>query len=165
MQPHFKLRNSKWCSVSSLTVIDYSKRLAKALIGLRILCTGWFEQLLIAHTTLLEISCCASICFVNGIFLFETNLTNLLAINFIIYKLYRWTLWLFYWNVIVFQCMFQFRKLFFGYFGVWDAIMIHSKRLVEQDVLLIKLNVTVPSQQTSSFGTYTSSTRISRTQI
>ena len=30
--------------------------------------------------------------------------------------------------------------------------MIHSKRLVEQDVLFIKLTVTVPSQQTSSFA-------------
>ena len=24
LQPHFKLRNSKWCSVSSLTIIEYS---------------------------------------------------------------------------------------------------------------------------------------------
>ena len=31
----FKLRNSKWCSVSSLTLIEYS-RLAKALIRLRV---------------------------------------------------------------------------------------------------------------------------------
>ena len=32
------------------------KRLAKALIRLRI-CAGWSEPLLVAHTTLLEISC------------------------------------------------------------------------------------------------------------
>ena len=32
------------------------KRLAKALIRLR-LCAGWSEPLLVAHTTLLEISC------------------------------------------------------------------------------------------------------------
>ena len=32
------------------------KRLAKALISLR-LCAGWSEALLVAHTTLLEISC------------------------------------------------------------------------------------------------------------
>ena len=32
------------------------KRLAKALIRLRV-CTGWSEPLLVAHTTLLEISC------------------------------------------------------------------------------------------------------------
>ena len=36
LQPPFKLRNSKWCSVSSLTIIEYSKRLAKALIRLRV---------------------------------------------------------------------------------------------------------------------------------
>ena len=32
------------------------KRLAKALIRLRV-CAGWSEPLLVAHTTLLEISC------------------------------------------------------------------------------------------------------------
>ena len=32
------------------------KQLAKALISLRI-CAGWSEPLLVAHTTLLEISC------------------------------------------------------------------------------------------------------------
>ena len=32
------------------------KQLAKALISLRV-CTGWSEPLLVAHTTLLEISC------------------------------------------------------------------------------------------------------------
>ena len=35
------------------------KRLAKALIRLRI-CAGWSEALLVAHTTLLVISCCGS---------------------------------------------------------------------------------------------------------
>ena len=56
VQPLFKLRNSKWCSVSSLTL----KRLAKALIRLRV-CAGWSEASLVAHTTLLEIQCHGSI--------------------------------------------------------------------------------------------------------
>ena len=51
VQPPFKLRNSKWWSVSSFTVI-----VAKDLISLRI-CAGWSEPLLVAHTTLLKISC------------------------------------------------------------------------------------------------------------
>ena len=58
VQPHFKLRISKWCSVSSLTVIEYSsnkQRLwsdyAYAQADLRFC---W------SHTTLLEISCCGS---------------------------------------------------------------------------------------------------------
>ena len=38
------------------------KRLAKALIRLRV-CAGWFEPLLVAHTTLLEISCPGTIIF------------------------------------------------------------------------------------------------------
>ena len=55
--PPFKLRDSRWCAVSSLTLIDYStlKILAKALIRLRI-CTGCSEALLVAHTILLEFS-------------------------------------------------------------------------------------------------------------
>ena len=44
VQPPIKLRNSKWHSVSSLTVIEYSSDLAKALI-----------RLLVAHTAFLEI--------------------------------------------------------------------------------------------------------------
>ena len=40
------------------------KRLAKALIRLRV-CAGWSEPLLVAHTTLLEISCRGSIIFCN----------------------------------------------------------------------------------------------------
>ena len=51
-QPPFKLRNSKWCSVSSLNSQRISKRLAKTLIR-----PGWSEALLVAHTTLLEIPC------------------------------------------------------------------------------------------------------------
>ena len=35
------------------------KQLAKALIRLRV-CARWSEPLLVAHTTLLEISCCGS---------------------------------------------------------------------------------------------------------
>ena len=42
-----------------LTKYRILKRLAKALIRLRV-CTGWFEALLVAHTTLLEISCAGS---------------------------------------------------------------------------------------------------------
>ena len=56
VQPLFKLRNSKLCSISSLTVIEYS-----SLIRLRV-CAGWSETLMVAHTTLLEISCRGSIC-------------------------------------------------------------------------------------------------------
>ena len=71
VQPPFKLTNSKWCSVSSLTLIEYSsdkqrlnthrifKWQAKALIRLCV-CTDWSEALLVAHTTLLEISCHSS---------------------------------------------------------------------------------------------------------
>ena len=46
LQTLFKLRTSKWCSVSSLTIIEYS--------------SDWSEALLVAHTTLLEISCTGS---------------------------------------------------------------------------------------------------------
>ena len=53
----FKLKNSKLCSLSSLidTHIIF-KRQAKALIRLRV-CAGWSDPLLVARTTLLEISC------------------------------------------------------------------------------------------------------------
>ena len=57
----FKLRNSKWCSVSSLiNTHRIFKRLAKALIRLRVY-AGWSESLLGAHTILMEITCCGSI--------------------------------------------------------------------------------------------------------
>ena len=64
VQSALKLRNSKWCSVSSLTTTSLTvarvlKRLAKALIRLCV-CAGWSEALLVAHTTLLEISCTGS---------------------------------------------------------------------------------------------------------
>ena len=36
------------------------KQLAKALIRLRV-CAGWSEPVLVAHTTLLDISCCGSL--------------------------------------------------------------------------------------------------------
>ena len=62
VQPPFKPRNSKWCSVSSLTLIDILMRQAKALIRLRV-CAGWSEALLVANTTLLEISCRGSFCY------------------------------------------------------------------------------------------------------
>ena len=55
----FKLKNSKCCSVSILTLRVF-KRLAKALSRLHV-CAGWSEPLRVAHTTLLEISCRGSI--------------------------------------------------------------------------------------------------------
>ena len=62
LQSPFKLRNFKWCSVSSLTIIEYSsdkQRLwsdcAYAQADLR--------ALLVPHTTLLEISCTVSYLF------------------------------------------------------------------------------------------------------
>ena len=55
VQPPVKLRNTKLSSISSLTLIII-KRQAKALISLRV-CAGSSEPLLVAHTTLLEISC------------------------------------------------------------------------------------------------------------
>ena len=61
VQPPVKLRNSKCCWVSSLTVNNrIFKRLAKALTRLRLF-AGWSEPLLVPHATLLEISCCSSI--------------------------------------------------------------------------------------------------------
>ena len=57
VQPSFKVRNSKWYSVSSLTFIEYSsdyQRLWSDCIS---------EALLVAHTTLLEISCRGSYLF------------------------------------------------------------------------------------------------------
>ena len=65
MHPPVKIRSSKCCLVCTFTVIEYS-RLAKALIGLRV-CAGWSEPLLVAHTTLLEISFRGSIIFHNAI--------------------------------------------------------------------------------------------------
>ena len=51
-----KLRISKQCSVSKLNSHRIFKWLAKALIRLHI-CARWSEALLVAHTTLLKISC------------------------------------------------------------------------------------------------------------
>ena len=59
VQPPLWLRNSKCFSVSSLTLIEYS-----SMIRLRV-CAGWSEALLVAHTTLLEISCRGSFHWVN----------------------------------------------------------------------------------------------------
>ena len=59
VQSPFKLGNSTWCSVSIITTHRNFKRLAKALIRLRV-CAGWFESSLVAHITLLEISCSGS---------------------------------------------------------------------------------------------------------
>ena len=53
VQPPVKFRNTKLSSISSFTSLI--KRQAKALISLRV-CAGWSEPLLVAHTTLLEIS-------------------------------------------------------------------------------------------------------------
>ena len=59
VQPPLRLRNSIWCSVSSLNSHRILKQLAKALIRLHIY-TGWSEALLVPHTTLLELSCRSS---------------------------------------------------------------------------------------------------------
>ena len=56
VQPPFKLRNSKWSLVSSLILIEYSSDLQRLWSD----CTGWSESLLVAQTTLLEISCRSS---------------------------------------------------------------------------------------------------------
>ena len=45
VQPPFKGKNSRWCSVSSLF-----KQLTKALIRLRV-CAGWPEALVVSNTT------------------------------------------------------------------------------------------------------------------
>ena len=62
VQPSFKPRISKCCSVNSLTNSHrLFKQLSKGLIRLRF-CSGWSETLLVTHSTnLLEISCCGSI--------------------------------------------------------------------------------------------------------
>ena len=63
LHPLFKLRGSKMVFSQLLNTHRILKRLAKALIRLRV-CAGWSEALLIAHTTLLEISCIGSLlCF------------------------------------------------------------------------------------------------------
>ena len=54
VQPPLKLRNTKWCSVSSFNNHIIFKRLAKALIRMRV-CAGWSKALLVDYTTLLEI--------------------------------------------------------------------------------------------------------------
>ena len=56
VQPPFKLRNSKCCSISSLTVVECSADWQR-------LWSGWSEPLLIVHTPLLEISGRGSITF------------------------------------------------------------------------------------------------------
>ena len=58
VQSPFNFRNSKWCSVSSLTHRIF-KQLPKPLISLHVF-TGWSESLLVAHTKLLEILCRSS---------------------------------------------------------------------------------------------------------
>ena len=57
MRPHFKPTNillMMFCQ--QLTIYRIFKRLAKALIRMRV-CAVWSESFLVAHTTLLEISC------------------------------------------------------------------------------------------------------------
>ena len=73
VQPPFKLRNSKCCSVSSLIVIEYSSHLQNSLIRLHI-CAGWSEPLLVAHATLLEISCCGSNMLFNNLCPYPANI-------------------------------------------------------------------------------------------
>ena len=57
-QPPFKLRNSKWCSVSSVRVIEIQATSKGSDQTARM--RSWSELLLVAQTTLLEISCCGS---------------------------------------------------------------------------------------------------------
>ena len=54
VQPPFKLRNRQWAKGHRIF-----KKQAKALIILRVF-AGWSGPLLVAHTILLEISCCGS---------------------------------------------------------------------------------------------------------
>ena len=70
VQPSFKLKYSKCCSVSSL-IVRMVKRFAKVLTRLRV-CTGWSEPLLVAHTTLLDISCHGSYRQVHDVLVFIT---------------------------------------------------------------------------------------------
>ena len=56
VQPPVKQRNSKWCSVSSLTVIEYSSD-KQMLWPVCTYAQGWSEPLLVANTMFLEISC------------------------------------------------------------------------------------------------------------
>ena len=55
VHPPFKLRNSNDVR-SVVNSLRLFKRQVKVLISLRV-CAGWSEPLLVAHTTLLEISC------------------------------------------------------------------------------------------------------------
>ena len=57
VQPPGKLRKSKWCSVSSLTLVEYSSDFQRLWSDCAyIVCAGWSEPLHVAHTTLLEMS-------------------------------------------------------------------------------------------------------------
>ena len=60
VQPPFRLRNSKCVTPVAWQSYIIFKRLTKTLIRLRV-CAGWPQALLLAHTTLLEISCRGSI--------------------------------------------------------------------------------------------------------
>ena len=63
VQPPGKLRKSTWCSVSSLTLVEYSNDSQRLWSDWAyIVCAGWSEPLHVAHTctTLLEISCTGS---------------------------------------------------------------------------------------------------------
>ena len=57
VQPPFKLRDSKFCSVSSLPVKEYSSDLLGLWSDYPYAQADLHEPLLVAHTTLLEISC------------------------------------------------------------------------------------------------------------
>ena len=60
VQPPFKLMFGQWLNINRIF-----KRLAMALISLRV-CAGSSEPLLVAHTTLLEMSCHGSF-FINTV--------------------------------------------------------------------------------------------------
>ena len=61
--PSFRLRNTKWFSVSSLTFIEYSSDYQRLWSDCAYARAGWSEALLFTHTTLLEISFWGSIVF------------------------------------------------------------------------------------------------------
>ena len=73
VQPPLKPRNSKWCSVSSLTLIKYSSDKQR-------LWSGWSESLLVARTKWLEISCTGSINICYGFFSLFYRLSNLISL-------------------------------------------------------------------------------------
>ena len=61
VKPPVKLRSSKLCSASSLTVVEYKSEKQRLRSDCMRVCAGWSEPLLVADYTLLEFSCHGSI--------------------------------------------------------------------------------------------------------